>query len=168
MAKQSLLKTMSQLYDTVKANKHLLIIGVVVIALFVVMRNAVTKMILTEMTEFELYAATAIVRMIVAPIVVFFMWRSGTVRFDRLLALSPMAKGVVVGTTLLGIVIFFLSVTILKQHMLTKIMTLHTAFQIILACLIGYFLFNEKLVVQELVGVFLILVGMVMMYYKGT
>jgi drug/metabolite transporter (DMT)-like permease len=115
-----------------------------------------------------LYAAQAIVRTIIAPIIVFIMWRAGTVRFDRMLKLSPMAKGVILASTLLGIIIFFLSVTILKQNMLTKVVTLHTAFQIILACLIGYVLFNEKLESREMLGIFLILVGMGLMYSKGA
>ena len=124
------MQTISRLYALAKANKYLLVISVVVVSLFVVMRNAVTKMVLTEMTEFELYAAQAIVRTIIAPIIAFIMWRAGTVRFDRMLKLSPMAKGVIIASTLLGIIIFFLSVTILKQNMLTKVVTLHTAFQI--------------------------------------
>lgn len=162
------MQTISRLYTLAKANKYLLVISVVVVSLFVVMRNAVTKMVLTEMTEFELYAAQAIVRTIIAPIIVFIMWSAGTVRFDRMLKLSPMAKGVILASTLLGIIIFFLSVTILKQNMLTKVVTLHTAFQIILACLIGYVLFNEKLESREMLGIFLILVGMGLMYSKSA
>jgi drug/metabolite transporter (DMT)-like permease len=168
MTRETPMQTISRLYALAKANKYLLVISVVVVSLFVVMRNAVTKMVLTEMTEFELYAAQAIVRTIIAPIIVFIMWRAGTVRFDRMLKLSPMAKGVILASTLLGIIIFFLSVTILKQNMLTKVVTLHTAFQIILACLIGYVLFNEKLEAREMLGIFLILVGMGLMYSKDA
>lgn len=159
-------ENINRIYALAKANKHLLIIGVIITSLFVVVRNAVTKVVLTEMTEFELYAAQAIVRMIIAPIVIYVMWRSGALRFDRMMALSHSGKGVIVASSVLSIVIFFLSVTILKQNMLTKVVTLHTAFQIILTCLVGYIIFNEKLEAREIFGVVLIIVGMGLMYSK--
>lgn len=159
-------ENISRIYALAKANKHLLIIGVIITSLFVVVRNAVTKVVLTEMTEFELYAAQAIVRMIIAPIVIYVMWRAGALRFDRMMALSLSGKGVIVASSVLSIAIFFLSVTILKQNMLTKVVTLHTAFQIILTCLVGYIIFNEKLEPREIFGVVLIIIGMGMMYSK--
>lgn len=164
--REALPKTLTRLGEAGAKNKWVVVMGVLIIALFVVARNTVTKLVLTELNEFELYAAKVVILMIFQPLILLAFWRGGLVDFGKIAATSTAAKAVLVAFSLVGVAIFLISVFIIKRHMLTKVVTLHTAFQIILAGLVGYFLFNEKLRATEYAGLGLIVGGMLLMYYR--
>lgn len=164
--RESLVSTMKRALDAATKNKMLVVIGILIVALFIIVRNAVTKLVLTELNEFELFAAKVIVLMVIQPIMLLVFWKYGLVNTNKLVALSTPGKLALTVFSMMGIAIFFISIFIIKRQMLTKVVTLHTAFQIILACLIGYFILNENLRKTEYAGLGLIIAGMLLMYYR--
>ena len=155
-----------RLYAFGRSNTPLLVGAVALTALFLVMRNALTKIVLRDLTEFELYFAKALVGLAVQPLVMLLLWRSGKVDVRKMSSMSLENKAIIFGSFVVGMLIFAVSVYVLKNHKLTHVVTLHTAFQIIIACLVGYSLLKEKMSVHEYVGVGLIVAGMLVMYAR--
>ena len=149
-----------------RSNTPFLVGAVALTALFLVTRNALTKVVLRDLTEFELYFAKALVALVVQPLVMLLLWRSGKVDLRKMAGMSLGNKAIIFGSFVAGMLIFAVSVYILKNNKLTQVITLHTAFQIIIACLVGYFILKERMSAYEYLGVGLILAGMVVMYMR--
>ena len=164
--RENLVSISKRVVNAAIKNKMLVVIGILIITLFIIVRNAVTKLVLNELNEFELYAAKVIVLTIIQPIMIFIFWKYDLINTKNLVSLSMPGKLALTIFSMMGIAIFFISIFIIKRQMLTNVVTLHTTFQIILACLIGYFILNENLRKTEYAGLGLIITGMLLMYYR--
>lgn len=149
-----------------RSNTPLLVGAVAVTALFLVMRNAFTKVVLQDLSQYELYFSKAAVGLLVQPLVMLLLWRTGKVDVQKLAAMSFENKAIIFGSFLVGMLVFAVSIYVLKNNKLTHVVTLHTAFQIIIACLVGYFILKEEMTAYEYVGVGLIVAGMLVMYAR--
>jgi len=159
-------RDMDNLLVSLQNNKPFLIAIVSLTALILVMRNAFTKVVLKQLSEYELYAAKAVVSIVIQPLILIALIHLDLIDLQKISQMPNKSKAIIFFSVLVGVAIFSLSVYVLKHHKLTHIVTLQTAFQIIIACLIGYFLLQEKMSAREYLGIGLIVGGMLVMYYR--
>tara|TARA_B100000683_G_scaffold239748_1_gene246431 strand:+ start:1072 stop:1560 length:489 start_codon:yes stop_codon:yes gene_type:complete len=145
------------------SKQAIMIVGVVIVGLFIISRNTIAKIVLKKVTVFELYVIQACFLMVFHPLIIFLFWKWKLIEYDKISTLSSKEYFAIVASALSSFGIFIVTISLLKRYSLSKIITLQTTFQILLATIVGYFVLREKLNAIEYTGIGFIVLGVILL-----